>query len=133
MNGFLMLMAMIFWHVFADYSLQGILASMKQKDWWFSQENMQRKYRNDYKAVLIAHAFEWAFVVMLPIFCKLCGDHTGWEVLFYLILLSINTYLHAYIDDLKANKKTINLIQDQVFHMGQIFVTWGLWMIIGGF
>ena len=30
--------SMIFMHILDDYCLQGILASMKQKEWWRKQE-----------------------------------------------------------------------------------------------
>lgn len=133
MNCFLALCTMIFLHIFADYSLQGILASMKQKDWWYQQDGMSRKYRNDYKAALIAHAFEWSFVVMLPILRYLLDDWYGGQIFFYMLLLFVNTYSHAYIDNLKANHKSINLIADQALHLGQIFVTWVMWLVIGGF
>lgn len=42
--------------------------------------------------------------------------------LFYMMLL-VNLVIHMVIDDLKANKKFINLWQDQFIHMLQIIVT----------
>ena len=36
------------------------------------------------------------------------------------ISIIIHTIIHAIIDDLKANKFKINLIQDQMFHIIQI-------------
>ena len=124
---------MIFLHIFVDFHLQGILASMKQKDWWYQQDGMSRKYRNDYKAALIAHAFEWSFCIMLPMFFRLCIEHTGGEIFFYIVLLVVNTYFHAYVDNATANKKQINLIIDQTLHLGQIAVTWLWWLAAGGF
>ena len=35
----------------------------------------------------------------------------------------INMIVHAYVDDLKANKYKINLIEDQLTHLLQIWVT----------
>jgi hypothetical protein len=44
----------------------------------------------------------------------------------FFIVLVINTILHAFIDDLKCNKKKINLITDQALHIIQIALTFGL-------
>lgn len=113
----LILFAMIFLHIVDDYYLQGILAKMKQKSQW--EENApQEQYKHDYKVALIMHAFSWAFMIMLPyIFigineCVAC------------IVVLVNATIHAIIDDLKANKKKINLVQDQTAHILQVFVTW---------
>lgn len=42
----------------------------------------------------------------------------------------LNTLCHTYIDDLKANRHRINLIQDQLIHFGQIFITWLFVLIV---
>ena len=39
------------------------------------------------------------------------------------LLIFFNTIFHALIDDLKANRFAINLIQDQVAHILQIIMT----------
>ena len=62
---------MLFLHILADYNLQGILASMKQKEWWINTYNVninKTKYRYDYKAALLVHSFIWSFIVCLPFF-----------------------------------------------------------------
>lgn len=64
------------------------------------------------------HSISWAFMIMLPILIVLKG-----ELNWLWILLPINTAIHFLVDDLKANKKRINLIQDQAMHLGQILVT----------
>lgn len=114
----LILFAMIFCHIGDDYYLQGILASMKQKDWWRKQESYNENYKHDYIIALIMHAFSWAFMIVLPLI--LVGTNQ------YAIVVSIiiNTIIHAVVDDLKANKKKINLIHDQTIHTTQIFLTW---------
>ena len=113
------LLAMIFCHIVDDYYLQGILASMKQKSWWQKSESYSEKYRYDYVMALIEHAFSWTFMVMLPIFIV---SKFQIDVFMCLVFLA-NWIIHAVVDDLKANKKKINLIQDQVIHLVQIFVT----------
>lgn len=113
------LLAMLFCHIVDDYYLQGILAKLKQKEWWRSQEGYTDKYRFDYIVGLTAHSFSWAFMIMLPIFIYLSFNIGLWW-----IAVLINTILHAIIDDLKANRKKINLIQDQIIHIMQIVATW---------
>jgi hypothetical protein len=48
-----------------------------------------------------------------------------------LLTFAINWSIHAIVDDLKANKKAINLIQDQSIHLVQIILTWGIY-VFGG-
>lgn len=138
MDKILLLFIMLFMHVFADYQMQGILANMKQKSWWKSQvpEVDKTKYKNDYKAALLAHSFEWAFVMMLPIlyniYYRLWG-FDGHSVLVgsvYILLLALNTIVHYEIDDAKANKRQINLKEDQMLHVGQVVFTWLAFIII---
>lgn len=115
------LLSMIFCHVVDDYYLQGILASMKQKSWW--QLNAPDKmYCHDYIVALIMHAFSWAFMIMLPlaIYTKFVLDVK------FMTLFVINWLCHAIMDDMKANKKMCNLIEDQAFHMMQIILTWNI-------
>ena len=116
------LFLMIFLHIIDDFCLQGIMASMKQKSWW--QEHpvgSKPKYKNDYIAALFAHSFSWSFMIMLPV--MLWGQ---WE---WPILLA-NMFTHAAIDDAKANKMQINLIQDQTCHLIQILMTWLIFVVI---
>jgi len=116
----LILFAMIFAHIVDDYYLQGILAKMKQRKWW--EENAPDKmYRYDYIVALITHAFSWSFMIILP--TLLISDE--WFTM--CIFIIINTILHAYIDNAKANRHSINLIADQLCHLIQII---GLWVVI---
>ena len=120
------LLAIIFCHIVDDYYLQGILASMKQKSWWQKSESYSEKYRYDYVIALIEHAFSWTFMVMLPIFIV---SKFQIDVFMCLVFLA-NWIIHTVVDDLKANKKKINLIQDQAIHLGQIFVTFILLEVV---
>ena len=125
---FLAIPIMLALHVFADYHLQGILASMKQKIWW---ENEGNKYKDDYKIALVCHAFEWSFVVMLPMLYTLFREDRPWSLVLYILLLIANTCFHYAADDMKANDKTINLADDQLLHMIQLGFTWALWSVTG--
>ena len=116
--------AMIFCHIVDDYYLQGILAKMKQKSWWRKQENYNDYYRFDYIVGLLMHSLSWAFMIMLPIALYL---HFQIDWVFGLTFV-INAIIHCIIDDLKANKKIINLVLDQTVHIVQICATYAVFM-----
>lgn len=131
------LIIMLFLHVFADYHLQGILATLKQKSAW-PQKPQDNIFRFDYKAALAAHAFEWSFIITLPCLISIwhaCTD-LSWPNIkigaIYIMMLIMNAIFHHAADDLKANEKTINLTVDQIFHVVQIFITWLIWTITVG-
>lgn len=115
----LILTSMIFCHIVDDYYLQGWLASAKQKSWW-EQNASEKLYKYDYIAALFMHSFSWSFMVMLvpTVYAILFDD------VWYPLLFVGNVLIHMFVDDLKANKRRINLIQDQSIHMLQILWTW---------
>jgi hypothetical protein len=120
------LILMIFCHIVDDYYLQGWLASAKQKQWW--KDNAPDKlYRFDYIWALLMHSFSWSFMIMLPIAISQ-GFDVNWV---FGLMLVINTAVHAFVDNLKANVKVINLWVDQSIHMLQIIYTF--WMFVGRF
>lgn len=108
---------MLFCHIVDDYYLQGWLASAKQKDWWV-RNAPQDLYKNDYKVALLCHSFSWTFMIMLPI-----AIATSWNMGWLFLAYPINMIIHYIVDDLKANKKKINLITDQSMHFIQICLT----------
>ena len=57
------------------------------------------------------------------------GD-IGDSLIITFILFIVNIFLHAQIDDMKANAKQINLIQDQLMHLVQVFGSWFLVLMI---
>ena len=118
MNKIFTLLLMIFCHIVDDYYLQGWLASAKQKKYW--QENAPEKlYKYDYIWALIMHSFSWAFMIMLPIAYSLSFNIN----IAFLIAFVLNVTIHAVTDDLKANKRKINLWEDQIIHLIQISLT----------
>ena len=118
--------AMIFCHLLADFTLQGWLASAKQKSWWKANAP-DPLYKFDYITALICHSVMWSIFVMAPLI--ICGLFEGRDLGFIWLFLPFNISWHALIDDLKANKGKINLSQDQSFHMLQIILTWSAWLI----
>lgn len=109
---------MLFAHIVDDYYLQGKLCDLKQKKWWKDNVENFWFYENDYKFALFVHGFSWSFVVMIPIYIFMNGNIT----VPILIAFLANAVIHAIIDNEKANNFRFNLIQDQVFHIVQIFM-----------
>lgn len=109
-------LAMIFLHIVDDYYLQGILAQMKQKKFW-KEQAPDELYKYDYIWALIMHAFSWTFMIMLPLIFV-----SPISPAFY-VMFVVNLAVHAYVDNLKANKHKINLWQDQLIHLAQIILT----------
>lgn len=113
-------LAMLFMHVFDDFHLQGILANMKQKEWWLNLKEYKVMYENDYIVALISHSISWSFCVMLPI-----AWYLGFVITpLFTTMFIFNVVIHAIIDDLKANKLKINLAVDQTIHIMQLFFTY---------
>lgn len=125
----ILLASMVFFHLLDDYKLQGILASFKQKQWW--KENASDSlYKHDYIVALIEHAFSWTCMIHIPIlaYCILTKScPPAWWCIDAFVL---NWAVHAVVDDLKANRHKINLIQDQLIHIAQIVITWSLYMFM---
>ena len=118
MSKIFILLAMMFCHIVDDYYLQGWLASAKQKKWWATNAP-NKMYSKDYVWALLMHSFSWSFMIMLPI-----AFFSSLKVgLSFAIIFVANVILHAAVDNVKANLGKINLIQDQLIHMGQILVT----------
>lgn len=118
---FFILLAMIFCHIINDYNLQGWLASAKQKSYW-EQNAPDPMYKYDYIMALIMHSISWSFMMMLPV--MVYQMYNGYSLVMTFILFIINTILHIQVDDMKANEKQINLVQDQLLHLIQIVSTW---------
>ena len=121
-NYFTLYITILFFHIIADYNLQGILGQMKTVRFWKDLKERESKRQDGFKIhekdwimAMAEHSFMWSFIVHLPI------------MIFYTInpitILSsicINTCFHFIIDSLKASTNTINLLIDQLFHMAQL-------------
>lgn len=118
----IIILSMLFLHIVDDYYLQGILASMKQKSWW-EKNAPDDLYKHDYIVALLEHAFSWTFMIMLPILIAWLIGIIQVTVVEFAIMFVTNLVLHAFIDNEKANRKTINLIVDQSTHIFQIICT----------
>lgn len=121
------LVLMLLGHLVADYTLQGWLADGKQKSWWeetiikkYGHLVNMAKYKYDYIAALVCHALYWSIFICAPFFAS------SW----FIVAVVLNTVVHAIVDDLKANQFKLNLIQDQLLHLGQILMTLGAFMFL---
>ena len=119
------LVLMLLGHLVSDYTLQGWLADGKQKSWWRKmfgghEDAVPDKYRRDYIAALVCHALYWSIFICAPFYAS------SW----FLAAVVLNTVAHAIIDDLKTNRFKLNLIQDQLLHLGQIMLTFGAFMLL---
>lgn len=119
----LILAAMLFLHLFADYNLQGDLSKLKQREWW-RKSTVRHIYDNDYKMALFEHAFAWSFVMSLPLLVIAIADHNIFLAWIVVIGYLPNTLIHAAADDWKANLQALNLTEDQTIHIVQILLTW---------
>ena len=129
MQKIVLLLSMIFCHIVDDYYLQGWLASAKQKKWW--EENAPAKlYKHDYIIALAEHAFSWTFMIHIPLFIIMILSNQYINTSPFIEIFIFNWFVHAVTDDEKANKKTINLITDQIIHIIQIFITWIIYISI---
>ena len=124
MKNELIILWMIFCHIIADYNLQGWLASAKTKYYW-KKNAPDPMYALDYGCALLMHSFAWSFMIMLPI---MIANNFVIDLAFTITLVA-NLCMHMYVDDLKANKKRINLWVDQLIHIMQIVVT--SWILVG--
>lgn len=126
----LLFVIMLFCHIVDDFYLQpGMLSKLKQKSWW--EENASdKKYKNDYLIALYIHGFSWSFMVHLPLLVYALLGNVNFDTFntIYPISLGMHTFVHAAIDDQKANYKTINLITDQIIHFFQMIVIFGMFL-----
>lgn len=108
-------------HFSYDFN-QGNVALMKQKSWWKKQKGYGPKYALDHIPALLAHSYIWSTLIMVPIYVY------NWSAIAVesILAIPINTIIHAIIDDQKANRMSINLIQDQIAHVIQILVTFAI-------
>ena len=112
---------MILLHIIDDFVLQPIcLSKLKQKSFWETYVKDDEKYKFDYKVALVIHALSWAIMIHLPLMFIVSNE------ILVLISVIINTAIHVWIDDEKANKLNINLLVDQMLHLLQICIVWAL-------
>lgn len=119
----LLLIAILYCHIIDDYYLQGILSLMKQKQWWEEQTSSNR-YKYDYIVALVEHAFSWTVSIHIPILIYCYLNNSFIESFFSLKMFLLMWFIHAIVDNAKANLQSLNLIEDQLIHICQIVFLW---------
>lgn len=125
---FYILLSMLAAELFVDFNLQGILADFKQKEYWdvviknlkSKAKNKLPEYKYDYIVSLLIHGFIVSFAFTIPY--VIAPGMSDFNKLSLVIIA--NTILHAGIDHLKANKKCINLLEDQLAHFICVIISW---------
>ncbi len=108
---------MLFCHILDDFVIQPrSLSELKQKSSWKGADPI---YAYDYIAALIVHSLSWSIAIVLPF---LFFTNINGTFLFMVIL--VNSFIHGYVDNEKANNFKINLVTDQLIHLGQIILTY---------
>ena len=131
MNTLHLFILVLLLHFYSDFNLQigAHLHDMKQKEWWermFEREGIidNANYRYDWVAALLIHSGVWSMLTFLPL---LLATDKCWLMVG---IVSLNTIVHAMIDHLKANRRSINLIVDQGLHFVQIITTIHVWQTV---
>ena len=121
----LLFLSMIFLHIVDDYNLHGWIASAKQKSYW-EQNAPDKLYKYDYIMALFMHSFSWAFMIMIipSVYSLITASNISNTSLAIALVFLTNLCIHMATDNAKANLKKINLVQDQLIHLTQIFATW---------
>lgn len=133
LQNIIILILMFYMHVIDDYILQGVLAKMKQEQWWRSKLGVNfKKYRYDYIVALFWHSLSWSISISIPaiMYCFYRSNFTPSAVIIIAILA--NTIIHMIVDHMKANMLMINLLADQIIHMLQVIIYWILLITVGG-
>lgn len=129
----LLLIIMIYCHLIDDYVLQGILAKLKQRNYWVGATGPKyEKYKYDYIVALICHALEWSITISIPILVLFYCNPKIILGIIIIVAIIVNTIIHSIVDHLKANEFMINLVIDQSIHLLQIVVYWLAIIFLGG-
>lgn len=120
----IILFIMIYLHIYDDFNKQGILAQFKQKDYW-KQNYPDEMYKHDYIISLFMHSFSWSMSILVAPVVYLVYNNLDTPNLCQILILFFNNLIcHMIVDHMKCNKKMINLVCDQLIHLGQIIITW---------
>ena len=126
----LIFLLMILLHIIDDFVLQASsLVNLKQESYWKNDPvGKDPMYKNDYKAALAIHGLSWSIMIHLPLIAlQFWFDYPYMEWFIFCSVL-LHAALHALIDNIKANFRKTNLVQDQFYHFMQIFSVFFLWL-----
>ena len=82
---------------------------------------------------LFMHSFSWAFMIMLvpSVYTLVTTTNINNASLAIALVFLTNLCIHMVVDNSKANLKKINLVQDQLYHLAQILITWVAFVVLG--
>lgn len=127
-----LLMLGIWCHVIDDYVLQApCLGNLKQRDWWrklIGTDFHRSGYSHDYVMALMMHAASWSCSILLPMLWWTVHNGLQIDSSFFWTAFCVNTLVHAFTDNMKANELSINLITDQAVHLAQITLTTAIYV-----
>jgi hypothetical protein len=69
-------------------------------------------------------------MITLPFLVISFIQNNSFLMILLVISYFVNTAIHAFVDNLKANKYVINLVEDQFAHLVQIICTWIILMAV---
>lgn len=138
MKELLLFFGMFVMHYLGDWVLQtDVIAKYKQKDSWEDLIAKDRMYENDYSCVMELHCLFWSICIHVPIVIYeyittgfIYEDFPSFFEIFLLASIIINMIIHYVVDELKANRKLINLRTDQSLHYIQIAATLVVYLIL---
>ena len=147
MKYILLFIVCYFTNLMEVYHIQGCLKEQRTQKWWEDGLNKLHgctnireknpaawKYeKNSWIPCLIAHAFEWAFLSILPLavygYCKFGFSNTAFWWTFIFTFFG-NVILHYVIDILRTHVRKITWFVDQLLHCFQVII---MVAVIGSF
>ena len=127
-DAFWVLLIICIWcHVIDDFVLQKpTLCDLKQRDWWrrlIGIDFENSPYSCDYIMALAMHSMSWSVSILLPLIAHSLLTTPSIDGLFIWSAFCVNALIHGIVDDMKANKLQLNLVEDQLVHLVQIAAT----------
>lgn len=134
MKYIILLLILVYMHILDDFVLQGVLSTMKRKINWIKDKEYKELYKYDYMISLIIHALSWTISINIPIMFiiyRFDRLHDMKVMIIFIVEFICNWVIHSIVDNLKANKGKINLVQDQLCHFCQVLILFLLfaWII----
>lgn len=129
MKFILLFIACYFTNLMEVYHIQGCLKEQRTKKWWenkfmnINNQNGKPLESNSWIPCLIAHAFEWCFLSVLPLAVygyKKFGFENENFWWWFIGMFIANTVIHYVIDVFKTHYEKITWSVDQALHCIQI-------------
>lgn len=120
----LILFMMIFIHYLFDIFSLNVIEKYKNKE-YFEKTFPKKMCKYDYINYLITDSYLWSMSILLPIIINING-HITWASFMGII---VNGIIRGIIEDLRINKKIINIFSANICYIFQIFVTESIYVL----